>query len=311
MIFHLDLQVPPWLLDIVNLPVRMPLFFFLSGIFFRQRPFKTFIGKRIKTLVAPFFFFYLLGLIFFLIRFRYFHDLVPEYYADLTYAQILTSFSKIFDLHYDYSPLLGNGVLWFLIALFNIQMIFYGLSHFVKNRTLIFIICLVLSIGRAAFGTVGVSGPFYLPQSFFYLAYYAAGSYLGPKLLDLAFKRFRSILFYSAFALLFLATTYLYMVFKEHWRFLVFFQSAGFIPLVFLFFKSFYKLPVLKPFTFAGQNSIIIFGTQYICMWTFSMLTHNIDFPIPTSLVMLPFVFIVQYLLIKLFTEYTPFLVGK
>ena len=111
---------PLWLdRDIVNIT-----FFFLAGIFFKRKTFKKFINSKCRTLILPFLVFYVIAY-----PFR-----IGVHYWDN--GEIYNyEFERIFDLFSvaargDY--LLINVPLWFLLALFFIELYYYFLSRLSK-----------------------------------------------------------------------------------------------------------------------------------------------------------------------------------
>ena len=144
--------------------VRMPLYYFLSGFFFKEYDgYVSFVGKKVKRLFIPFLFFYLLTSVLLPILANRLMGISfgtgndwNLLYAFLTYA--------------DYP----NIPLWFLWALFLLNLLFYPLHSYCRSLPLLGFICLILSC------TLGNFSPITLPASlnrmfdgllFFYLGY--------------------------------------------------------------------------------------------------------------------------------------------
>jgi len=84
----------------------MPLFFVVSGIFIKKEPMDLFLKKKAKTLLLPFFIFYVLSYIVAYLASNY---LGASLHNEFKISNIFAVF---------YSQTFSNGALWFLIALF-------------------------------------------------------------------------------------------------------------------------------------------------------------------------------------------------
>lgn len=85
--------------------IAVPMFFFLSGFYDRsERPFKSWLGKSMRTLLLPGVTWWVIGL---------------SYIAMLSYINRGSyTFSNTI-----YEPFVGNGAVWFLFALFYAKVI--------------------------------------------------------------------------------------------------------------------------------------------------------------------------------------------
>ena len=103
---------------------RMPMYYFLSGLFFKTYgSFVEFLKRKVNNLIVPFFFFLLVAII---IRW--------------SYASIVTAFVEpmAFDHTMIYSWLYKNSVaingpLWFLLSLFWTNLMYYGVKMVSRN----------------------------------------------------------------------------------------------------------------------------------------------------------------------------------
>lgn len=120
---------------------RMPLYYFLSGCFFKTYGgLIDFLKRKVNKLLIPFFFFYFL-LSCFVPRILF--DFWQINWEPLTYSAFPTAF------YYGKYPL---GAMWFLYCLFKINLIFY-LTHMIARRTKIDVLVIVLiSIIAGAIG---------------------------------------------------------------------------------------------------------------------------------------------------------------
>lgn len=142
--------------------VRMPLYFFLSGFFFKTYGgFRAFLGKKAMKLMVPFAFFYLTTSV-----------LLPI----LAHRFLGMEFSTGQDWHLiyaflTYSPF-PNIPLWFLWGLFVLNLTFYAVKRFVRSDLAISLCCLVLGalLGYAFNLPASLSATF-RGLIFFYLGY--------------------------------------------------------------------------------------------------------------------------------------------
>ena len=135
---------------------HMPLFFFLSGMFYRRK--SGFVVSRIKSLLVPVLFY--LGL-FALI-----------YWIDggrLVNRIDRTSFFK---------PTEIDGPLWFLISLFTIAVVYWGLDGWLKSKARLALVCSVIG---GVFYYWDVALPLCLRQSAIALPFYAWGAWMREK----------------------------------------------------------------------------------------------------------------------------------
>ena len=135
---------------------HMPLFFFLSGMFYKNR--RDFIPRRFKSLIVPF----------------------------LLYT---AAFSLLFHLQGGawekpihrltlWFPSAVVGPAWFLIALFNISVIYYLLDCLIKRKTLL--LATTFAIGLI-FYYYKIELPLDLRQSLYAMPFFALGRYMKSK----------------------------------------------------------------------------------------------------------------------------------
>ncbi|MEI3461824.1 MAG: acyltransferase family protein [Bacteroides eggerthii] len=180
---------------------RMPLYFFLSGLFFKTyEDFKGFAKRKINKLLIPFLFFYtttsillpnftaLLGLNF--------------YNKDSIGIQTLWAFI--------YPEKFGNGPIWFLWCLFVMNIIFYSVYLFskkYKSFQLQILIALSISIGLVgyAFGKYNINLPAFIDSSMTALPFFVCGY---------VFKHYTKILYpnkYDKYNILFILACFIYI----------------------------------------------------------------------------------------------------
>lgn len=132
---------------------RMPLFFCISGMFFKTYDsFGMFMRRKFNTIIVPFLFFYLL-----------FSVIIPNVlymggYTELRQSSKLgwhSIFNCIFEKTYSNSPV------WFLLALLWLNIIFYGIVTFSKRMSCHYLpymtgLCVILGLCGFLLGVNGV-----------------------------------------------------------------------------------------------------------------------------------------------------------
>jgi fucose 4-O-acetylase-like acetyltransferase len=155
--------------------LRMPLYFFLSGLFFKTYGGTiNFMVKKINKIIVPFVFFYVVSKIICALRLVLAHD------YNWTAVQ---SFLLNFDL-------VHNIPLWFLVCLFVTNLIFCVLRRTIKNEMAFSLAIVVCALAGVAYGEDGVSGFAYSATAltalpFFYFGYMSNRTpWLYPNKLD-------------------------------------------------------------------------------------------------------------------------------
>jgi len=129
--------------------IRMPLYYFLSGFFFKEYDgFISFTKKKVKRLLIPFLFFYFFTSVLLPILATRFFGMSFQTGADWRLIYAFLTFSDF-----------PNIPLWFLWALFLLNLLFYQLHSRCKSLLLLGVICLILSC------TLGNFSPIALPAS--------------------------------------------------------------------------------------------------------------------------------------------------
>lgn len=138
--------------------LRMPLYFMLSGLFFRDYGgFIHLAEKKINKIIVPLIFFSITGVLMCDLP-RHFFVGVPE---------------NVVDNYFRHFP--TNDVLWFLIALAFDNFIFYFLRRLLRNNFIILPITALLSFATYLAAADGIIFPFYLAPTLNGLFYFTCG----------------------------------------------------------------------------------------------------------------------------------------
>ncbi|WP_234123164.1 acyltransferase family protein [Clostridium hydrogenum] len=110
------------------LSFHMPLFFFLSGYTFKLKGnFLTYLKKKIKSLLIPYFVFSVLTYIFWVVVER-------RIMKNSIGINIFKPMLGIFYANNIHNYMIFDGVLWFIPCLFVTEMLFYFISRFVRGK---------------------------------------------------------------------------------------------------------------------------------------------------------------------------------
>ena len=148
---------------------RMPLYFFISGVFFKSyEGLLGFILRKINKLIIPFLFFYLSA---FLMKYIVW-KIAPGVF------QLPVSWNELLVVFHGHDLIKFNPPIWFLLALFNCNILFY-LIHFLREKHLPVMFAVTILIGCAGFylGKLQIELPLYIDVSMTALPFYLVVMY--------------------------------------------------------------------------------------------------------------------------------------
>lgn len=131
----------PTPVDLMLTAFHVPLFFFVSGMFFRPyNSLSEFTIKKVNTLLIPFLFFYLLTSV-------CMPNLLQSIGFEVRNTDNLDWFHCLTAAFVPSVRFFSNGPLWFLISLFIVNFYFYAITVFVRK---------LLTCNRLQGGAIGV-----------------------------------------------------------------------------------------------------------------------------------------------------------
>ena len=321
-LYHFDLTG-----SAINAPLRLPLFFLVSGLFFRQRScFKDFFVKKVNTLLVPFVFFWLFG-----ITLQLLVQCVRYLFEGLFEFSILDKFiglAKLFTVipinALEPNPL-GVGGIWFLIGLFCLQMIYYGLLRLSSNK--FFLLSVALGAYYLSFylldNVCGFGTFLYVPYSLRFLIFYVMGHQFYGMFVQHIQKLREKVIYLSGLTIAFGAVTVLKYSLIININILgggkntfLLVETLLFAGIVTIFFSWTYKWKLMHPFVFFGRNSIVIFGA-HLAMFPFVQIpVAKVLYMVPNSWAAVlcfefPLIIVVSYFLTLLLVKYFPMYIGK
>ena len=151
--------------------LRMPLYFVLSGLFFKTYGgFADFSLRKINKLIVPFVFFFLLGyfLTYLYHGYEYMRGLIPEVSYNIL-DNLTTSYN------WWCTPKWPNNPVWFLLCLFWDNIIFYFIITYCRRRVFAAFLILFLAAGAYLLACHGMRLPFFLDSAFASLPFFYLG----------------------------------------------------------------------------------------------------------------------------------------
>ena len=233
---------------------RMPLYFFISGIFFKSyEGFFGFFIRKINKLLIPFLFFYLSA---FAIKYIVWKVAPGTFKLPVQWSELLLVFQG-------HDLIRFNPPIWFLIALFNCNILFYIL-HFLRDKHLKWMFVCTLLIGIVGFylGKYQIELPFYMDVAMTALPFYVGGFWIRRYkffLFPHRFDKFMPAIILFLLAIMYFTATQLGMRTNNYAGniFQVYIAAFCGILMIMLFCKKLKSLPVVS---YLGRYSVITLG---------------------------------------------------
>jgi fucose 4-O-acetylase-like acetyltransferase len=301
---------------------RMPLFFFLSGIFFRKRQLKEFVKKRINTLLIPFCVFWIVGLLVAVVKYEILAPFVDfEFKGMGSFSDYATSLIGLFCLRPEPDTCVVNGALWFLLALFVIQIFHYLCVSLTEKKYIFILVAILLYVASWFLEKYEITGLFYLSGVCQYYIYYMTGSLFGSTLMKFVEKgiyRLTIFLCCMSFLIILPLLDLETNVIIDNIAFNI--RIFCFIAIIFVFFRKTCKLKLFTPLKFFGQHSLEVLVTHALVLILIrSIMKHYLqlssDISIEHAWKYMVIIFIIcmilEYYIIKILNRYVPQFIGK
>lgn len=288
---------------------RIPLYFILSGLFFK--PYESFAGfviRKTNKLVVPFIAFYVLTVI-----------LLPLMLSligvELKSSNNPLGWHYFSDIYYESWPM--NSAIWFLLCLFVVNILFYVFYLLNKKfrKGLLSVLCLVIGIAGYYFSSQKVKLPLFIDTAmtalpFFYFGY-AIKNYTG--FLNLSKAKWQNLL-------LFCACIVFCCIFSEPVNFItntyyrtniVSFYLCGMVGTMGILFlsKALNRVPLVNTF---GRYSIIILVTHYPILGFLFVIFDRFDLVAAVEIIVVFIVLMVMMLfIIPFFRKYGSYITAQ
>lgn len=289
--------------------IRMPLYFFLSGFFFKSyRGFFDFLKRKTNKLLIPFAFWYLFSIGFYLLMF-YVFGISLSSKCDYVFQNMITAFWVKEDF--------PNAPIWFLLCLFWVNMLFYVVYLLSKKRKNSLLSVLIFSMLCGGIGLLfwrqGINLPAYIDSAFTSVPFFCFGYMVkSTKILERE-KYDRYSLLISAILIVVIGIVALFTGKGYSLKFNTFhFESAliaypcGFLGTmaIILFSKKVNHIPIVSMY---GRYSIMILVTHSILMRVYDLLLQSVGVVGPMALWVNLSMILLSYLaLIPLMRRFMP-----
>ncbi|MFP9099574.1 acyltransferase family protein [Flavobacterium sp. RHBU_24] len=290
-------------------PYFMPLFFFTSGMFFSsKKSFSDFLLHKVNRLIIPLLFFYFAN---------YFFGFFGSDIVGLGDKGLVDKFhwSNMADLfngreHFNYA-----GAIWFLVCMFNLYIIYYFVSK-IKNVTVKFILCALLSFAGYLLNYYSLNLPYFLDSALSMVIFFFLGDFVrkNPYVvhknkLDYPLLAILSILYVLMVNGFDLQIQVMLNEYQGNYGLIVLRAILG-ISVIYIICKRIGKVNIIN---FFGENSLIILCTHQVLINVFSVVLKkllHIDGVLGFTLNLI-ITMACEYVIIILLNKYLPYFVAK
>lgn len=281
----------------------MPLFFIISGMFLKvNMDFKTFLLKKVNTILIPFIIFYVISFI------------VAYIVSELFKIKLNNSFSWYNIFSIVKSETFSNGAIWFLSSLFFASIIYYLIAVLTKGNQ-IKMVCLIISFSLIGYYWSKIFKfrlPFFIDTSLTSLFFIYTGSEIIKYLSLLKEKKYlKYIVLVVSFSLTFILRNYGGAMVSNGYSYnFLFYYLVGISgTLSVISFSSFFKkIPVIN---LIGVFSIIPLCTHYFLIKPLKLIIGKVVHDqIYVALIMLVIILIIMISIIPVMKKYFSYLFG-
>lgn len=293
----------------------VPVFFFLSGLFFSEgKSFRAFIHKKTKALIVPFLFFFALGVG---------GSVLKNFFTGEAYSfPQLWRFATLIPADAEKTNPLGVGAIWFLVSLFEIYIIYYAMRRVSKKSWwLISVAILLFLMSAVTMQFYGNGAIFYLFYTSGFVIYFVTANLLREKVLFRKTPAYVLVLAICAYYVRFIDLSAMLDTSQVGGGILI--RIRGMMSMMGLIgvmvwigkylscFPSVWKTKLFKFILFEGSNSLTILGTHMLVMVVAAILVKRF-MTVGTTYHIVLFMIIVaaSNICILLFNRYVPILVN-
>lgn len=238
---------------------RVPLYYFLSGLFFKTyNGFADFSRRKFNNIIVPFIFFYLMACILAMICCEVFHLDRMGLVGDSWQWKYLLDPILLNDFHY-------SNALWFLLSLFEVNIIYYIIQKYLP-RAWQYVAIAVIAAAGWLIARSGYMLPMQLDTAMVALPYFVLGSLF--KQFDALTPHKRDAWGYAVLPPVLVVLFFIAPEISIHDRILPGFLLIYAVPFIaisslFWFCKNLPRIPII---TYIGRYSLIVLGTHSIIL---------------------------------------------
>lgn len=281
---------------------RMPLYYFLSGMFFKgYSGFVDFSTRKINKLLIPYVFFFLAS---------YLVGMMCGFLGFYEKGIILEPFrwDIIFEL-FTGAEISYNAPIWFLLSLFEVNVMFYVLHNFIKDGRQLLLISLALGMTMSYIIVPG-SLPYYLDRTLKFFPFFAMGFYAKGLVInhDRRLAKTYALVALCCFGLIY-GVTYLDEAIKgSPW--VGYLAGAIGVAMIMIVSNIVGKLPI---FSYIGRYSIVVLGFHTFLIRPLKFVFSFFPMPLPCLYVAIfvCVVLLMRFLVIPLSLRLFPCLVAQ
>ena len=255
--YHIDHEFFNYLAPNLNNALqafRLPMYYFISGIFFkRYAGFGDFTRRKVNNILVPFVFFIVLAYVVRLMEWGL-RMAVGAESVDASPMRLLQPFYlRYWDL---------TTPLWFLLSLFWVNVLFYALHRFIKPLWGILLATVALSVVGYCLACAKIELPLMFDTSLVAMPYFVLGWYINRMgaLAPSRWDRWGVLALALAAVPIYLFSNYLnlhFQILPVYWK--LYLLPFAAILTLFWACKSLPRIPILCHF---GRYSLIILGTH-------------------------------------------------
>ena len=254
--FHIDNDIFPLRINLMLQSFRIPMYYFLSGMFFKQYDgFVDFVRRKTNNIVVPYVFFMLLTCV---VHCVMWYACGASWMGEWEWSSFADPFLRRY-YHY-------NTPLWFLISLFEVNVLYYVLLQICPKRTGRYALIMLLAFVAWYFRKFPVfNNPLFLDTALMALPYFVLGSEVksaGFIAKNAKYDKWGLVVIVPLLVLLYFVSSKINLLIQSEPKF----YRLYVVPFVailglFWFSKNMPKLPII---TFIGRYSIVVLGTHIL-----------------------------------------------
>ena len=254
--FHIDNDIFPLRINLMLQSFRIPMYYFLSGMFFKLYDgFGDFSRRKINNIIVPYVFFMMLTCV---VHCVMWYGFGVRWMGDWEWSSFADPFLRRY-YHY-------NTPLWFLISLFEVNVLYYILNKKKKKRIGRYALIMLMAFVAWYFKKYPIfNNPAYIDTVFMAMPYFVLGSEVKASGLIAKNKKWDKLgllVILPLLALLYFESSKINLLIQSEpkfWRLYV----VPFVAILGLFWfsKNMPKLPII---TFIGRYSIVVLGTHIL-----------------------------------------------
>lgn len=252
--FHIDNDIFPLRVNMMLQSFRIPMYYFLSGMFFKRYDgFTDFVRRKVNNIIVPYIFFMLLTCV---VHCAMWYVFRAGWFGKWEWLSFADPFLRRF-YHY-------NTPLWFLISLFEVNVIYYILQKVCHNRVVRYACIALLAFVAWYFKKQPIfNNPLFLDTALMAMPYFVLGSEVKSAGLinkNEKLDRWGMIVIIPLLMLLYAVSPKINLLIQSEPGFIRLY-AVPFVAILGLFWfsKNMPKIPVV---TYIGRYSIVVLGTH-------------------------------------------------